>query len=74
MDGMSGRSFGTNRWQMDCLYELWDFLEQLLARIRNPKYLAGDLLVWMVETLGYLDYFGITTAKGNTPMRRAWLS
>ena len=43
---------------------LWDFLEQLLARIRNPSILAGDLLAWMVETLGYLDYFKDYYGKG----------
>jgi DNA helicase-2/ATP-dependent DNA helicase PcrA len=57
LDVNQGKFIQLNRFQLDCLQDLWVFLELLGNRIQEPDTRAGDLLAWMVETLGYLDYF-----------------
>jgi len=63
-EAVNGYSFALNRWQAGRVQELWDFLERLQARVNDPNVKAGDLLDWMVETLGYLDYFQNYYGKG----------
>ena len=47
-------SLGLSRWQVKPLYALLDVLEALSGRLSGD---AGDVLAWLVDSLGYLAFF-----------------
>jgi DNA helicase II / ATP-dependent DNA helicase PcrA len=52
-----GYLHGITGWQAERFYDLWLFMDNLHEKLLLPSMKAGDLLAWMVEWLGYLDYF-----------------
>ena len=58
------RNLGLNGWQTERLLTLLDFLQILQVNLQEGITQAGELLDWMVQELGYLDYFQDYYGKG----------
>ena len=61
-------SLGLSRWQVKPLYALLDVLEALSGRLSGD---AGDVLAWLVDSLGYLAFFQKYYGNGETADEKA---
>ncbi len=68
---VDGHGSTLSKWQGGQVNELLDFLERLRARLDGePRLGAGELLYWLVGSLGYLAHFDDYYGRGESAVER----